>query len=245
MYLRRIAPLPMAVALLGLLVGCGQNHDPVITSLTATPDATVRPLETVLLAVSATDEDSDSLAFTWNATVGTLSATTGETVTWTAPDGAATGTVTVACSDGQGGTDAASKDVSSRAWNRSAMDGETPDSTYLLNPGTTEATFVFELDGDPFPAGSIVDSVFITTDFEPTEQLQHEQFNVWVVSPSGTQKLIYDGYDLILLDVYDLRLTPTFAGEPAEGAWKLRVTRVNQGVEGFFAACDLEVFYHY
>jgi hypothetical protein len=243
---KRIAPLLAAVVLLGLVVGCGtQNHDPVITALTATPDATVRPLETVVLAVTATDEDTDSLAFAWSATAGTLSATTGENVTWTAPDGAVTGTVTVACSDGRGGEDAASKDVSSRAWLRYDMDGTTADSTYLPNPGTTEAVFVFELDSDPFPVGSIVDSVFLTTDFEPAAELQLEQFNVWVVSPSGTQRLIYDGYDLTELDVYDLRIT-VFAGEPAPGTWKLRITRERQGgVEGYADECILQVYYHY
>ncbi|MBN2538092.1 hypothetical protein JXB37_07450, partial [candidate division WOR-3 bacterium] len=192
---KRIAPL-LAVAaagLVGLLFGCGElNHDPVITSLTATPDTTVRPGAVIVLAVSATDVDDDSLAFSWSATAGTLSATTGESVEWTAPDSATAGTVTVACSDGQGGEDSAFKAVNSRAWLEFDMDGYTPDSTHLANPGLTEAEFTFELDGDPFPPGSVADSVFITTDFVP-DTLALEGFDVWVVSPTGTASLIYDG----------------------------------------------------
>jgi hypothetical protein len=243
---KRIAPLMVVVGLAALLTGCTEtaNHNPIITSLTADPTGTVRPGAAVVLTVVATDEDSDSLAFTWTATVGILSSTAGETVTWTAPNGEATGTVTVACSDGQGGEDTAFTAVNSRAWNNYNIDGYTSDSTYLNNPGTSEVTFEFELDSDTFPTGAIAESVFVTTDFEPIDTLGLEQFSVWVVSPSGITSLIYDGFNMTDLDVDDLRIRD-FEGQSAVGAWKLRITRTYQGVEGYADQCGLTVYYHW
>ncbi|MEO0081118.1 MAG: hypothetical protein ABIL25_02350 [candidate division WOR-3 bacterium] len=246
MSLKRIRPLLLVASLVALLAGCSQprNHNPVISSLTATPDGTVRPGTAVAISVSAADEDGDVLEFTWSATTGTLSATRGETVTWTAPNGAASGTVTVVCRDGRGGEDVATRNVSSRAWYSFNMDGYTPESTYLANPGTSETTFEFELDGDPFPSGAIVDSAFVTTDFEPLDELELEQFNVWVVTPTGTRVLIYDGFNLTNLAVDEMAL-PGIAGESAEGPWRLRVTREAKGIEGYADECCLTVFYHY
>jgi hypothetical protein len=243
-----VARLLVVAGLIGLLTGCDEgvlNHNPIINSLTATPDTTVRPGETVALAVSATDEDNDSLAFVWSVTAGALSANIGQNVVWTAPLGSTSGTVSVACSDGQGGTDTAYKAVNARAWEHFDLDGFTPDSSGLLNPGTTEMVFLFEFKTDgPFPANALVDSIFVTTDFMPQDSLEREWFNVWVVSPSGTLVLIYDGFNLTHLNVDDLIL-PEFVNEPADGVWKLRVTRQNAGTEGYAEECGLTIHYRF
>jgi len=152
-------------------------------------------------------------------------------------------TITAACSDGQGGTDTAYHDIATRVWYVFDLDGYTPDSTPLANPGTSEAVFTFEADG-PFPPGAIAESVLVTTDFVPEDSLRLEIFNVWVVSPSGTEELIYDGFNLLHLLVDDLGLY-SFVGEPADGTWKLRVTRENSGVEGYADQCGLTVFYRW
>ncbi len=247
MSLKRIGPLALAVAIVGLMVGCGEqiNHDPVIQSITATPDSPVRPEQTVTLTVTATDEDGDELTFTWNTTVGQLSATTGETVVWTAPNGAANGTVTVVCDDDHGGQAQASKAVSSIAWQYGYgdIDGETADSSYIRNPGTTETVFVM----DPevaIPSGAVIDSAFVNTYFDPVDELELEQFYVWAVSPAGTQVLLYDGFNLTNLEVDDFRLAGT-EGQTAEGTWKIKVERQTKGVEGCIEDCELEIYFHY
>lgn len=244
MSLKRIGPLLVAAALVSLL-GCSQtrNHDPIIGSISATPDGTVRPGDQIVLSISATDEDGDELTFSWSATAGTLSASTGDRVTWTAPSGAATAAISVTCSDGQGGEDTKTKNVTTRDWYYDNMDGATSESTYLANPGTAEAAFTFEMD-EPFPAGAVVESAFVTTDFEPLDELELEQFNVWAVSPSGTRVLIYDGFNLTTLDVDDLALD-AFQDESAEGTWKLRITRQAKGIEGYADECEMTVYYRY
>jgi len=245
MNLRRIGPLALAVAIVGLLLGCSNkvNHDPVIESLSATPDAPVQPGSAVTLTVAASDPDGDQLSYEWSATAGTLSASTGTSVTWTAPNDAAFATVTVTVRDDAEGADVETKTVSARAWMRNDVFAYSPDSTYLANPGTSEAVFEFDFDA-PFPSGARIDSAFITTDFEPLDELETEVFSVWVVSPTGTPVLVYDGFNLITLDVDDFKLTG-IADELADGTWKLRVTRQAKGIEGYADECELTVFYRY
>jgi len=245
MILRRFGPLALAVAIVGLLLGCSNtvNHDPVIESISATPDAPVQPGSVVALTVTASDPDGDPLTCEWSATAGILSANTGTSVTWTAPNDAATATITVTCTDGNEGTDVETKTVSARAWMRNDVFAYTPDSTYLANPGTSEGVFEFDFD-ETFPSGALIDSALITTDFEPLDELEMEVFNVWVVSPAGSAVLVYDGFNLVTLDVDDFFLAG-IAGEPAEGTWKLRVTRSAKGVEGYADECELTVFYRY
>ena len=247
MGLKQTVPLlAVVVAATLLLPGCSGdklNAPPVIGSIAASPDRVMRAGEKVTLTVSATDKDGDLLAFTWSASAGTLSATSGETVVWTAPDPAADAVISVICGDGHGGEDNANRSIAMRAWLYGDMDGATPESTYLRNPGTSEAVFYFEMD-DLFPEGAIVESAFVTTDFEPIDELEYEVFNVWAVSPSGTTVLLYDGFNLTNLNVDDFSLN-RFAGETAEGNWKIRVTRNAKGVEGYADECDMTVYYRY
>ncbi|GFP33928.1 hypothetical protein HKBW3S42_02267, partial [Candidatus Hakubella thermalkaliphila] len=73
---------------------------PVIVSLEAPSVVAIN--EIVSLTSSATDEDGDTLTYTWQAEAGTISGE-GSTVTYTAPKTAGTYTLTVSVSDGRGG----------------------------------------------------------------------------------------------------------------------------------------------
>lgn len=108
---KRILFLVMALAAMMILAGCGQiipnpnNHAPEF----ATTEPTSQTLEvqvggTVDFSVEATDADNDNLSYVWTKTTGTLSATTGTDVTWTAPAQAGTATVTVKVTDGKATT---------------------------------------------------------------------------------------------------------------------------------------------
>ena len=242
MSLRRIGPLALVVAIVGLLIGCGgTNHNPVIESLTATPAGPVRPGETIALNVTATDEDGDQLTFTWSASVGQLSSTSGANVIWTAPNEAAVCTVEVVCDDGNNGEATANKTLEAQAWQHTEVDGASPDSVHIPNPGTIEADFTME---EVIPAGALIDSALVTTDFDPAESLETEEFNVWVISPAGTAVPVYDGVNLLNLEVDDFLLTGT-ENQTAEGTWKLKIERLGQGVEGYADVCELEVYYRY
>jgi len=82
--------------------GGTQNRAPVVSSITVTfGNPTVN--SSITLTCNATDADGDTLTYSWATTNGTLSATTGQTVTWTAPSSQGTHTVTVNVFDGKGG----------------------------------------------------------------------------------------------------------------------------------------------
>jgi hypothetical protein len=74
-----------------------------VTSVTSSPVRVPRGGQATLRAV-ATDPDSDSVTYDWAAVAGgTLSAATGQQVTWTAPATAGSYLIAVLCDDGKGG----------------------------------------------------------------------------------------------------------------------------------------------
>lgn len=92
----------------GLVVlGCKQtahpNHAPIITALDlpseidASVDATV--------SCTASDPDTDALAYNWTCTAGEFQSTTGSAVVWTAPESSGTVTMTVTVRDDSGAAD--------------------------------------------------------------------------------------------------------------------------------------------
>jgi hypothetical protein len=90
------------------------NHNPAISSLTATPASVVTGANSTIRC-TASDPDGDALTYSWTITGGSISGT-GSTVTWTAPSTAGTFYITVIVSDGKGGT--ATRSVSITATNR-------------------------------------------------------------------------------------------------------------------------------
>jgi hypothetical protein len=81
-----------------IILGCGENTAPFIDDLMI-PDE-VKAGDSVQLEVVAHDLDGNTLTYTWEVDRGQLSSTTGRTVTWTAPNGVKSVTVTVLVSDG-------------------------------------------------------------------------------------------------------------------------------------------------
>ena len=242
-----IAPALLAVLFCGtmLTVGCSKkNTAPVFSSFTATPsDSVLMPSSVVTLKVAATDEDNDSLTFTWSKSAGTMPVTYGDSAVWTAPNAAQVCTVSVKCSDGTADIDT-SHVVRVRAWLSGDLDGFTPDSTYLPNVGTTEIPFTWDVD-DPFPPGAKVDSMLLTMTFDDSDSLEMEQFNVYLVSPAGTEVLLYDGVELTTLDLEQYAV-PGFAGEVVTGTWELKFVRNNPtGRNGVVESCDLDMTYKY
>jgi hypothetical protein len=239
----RIAPLALALLMVGgliLVAGCNQpNHDPVITAVNATPSDHVELGGTVNLSVVATDEDNDPLTFAWQAAGGTLSASTGTSVVWTAPNTEGSYSVTVSATDGREGLATMDRGlIAYQIWHASDMQGFTADTTYLPANATTYIPFVLE---DPMPNGALIDSMFVTTDLEPDGE--YENFRIWIVSPGGTEVLIYDGLNGEP-DVDDFQI-PAVKGETAKGDWRLKVTRGASTVERYADECSIEVHYRY
>lgn len=241
-----IAPVLLAVLICGtmLTVGCQKkNSEPVFSSFIAIPnDSVVMPTAVVRFRVAATDADNDDLTFTWSKSGGTILAD-GDSAMWTAPSAAAICTVSVKCSDGTAEIDT-SRIVRVRGWMGSSVDGLTPDSTYLPNVGTTEISFTWDT-STPIPPGALVDSMMITLSFDDTDTLELEQFQVYLISPAGTQVTLYDGVEQLVLDLsmYDV---DGFADEAVAGTWKLKFVRNNpSGYNGIVEECDLDINYRY
>lgn len=98
-----------------------QKIAPVIQSLTANPTQILKADQVISLNVEAFDENGDTISYTWSATMGLLSSTKGELVTWTAlkPDGVTpeepgVAVIQLFISDGKGGTDKADINIQIR-----------------------------------------------------------------------------------------------------------------------------------
>ena len=93
-----------------LVVRCAkQNHNPVISLLNAPSSVSVDGSAT--LSCNASDPDGDSLTYDWTCTEGSLSSSSGSSVTWTAPGASGSATVTVSVHDDRGGADSRSKTI--------------------------------------------------------------------------------------------------------------------------------------
>jgi hypothetical protein len=240
MNLRQIAVLACTFLAGGLILvpGCGKtNHAPEIIGITAAPSDSVPVGGSIKLAVTATDADDDVLTFAWQATGGMLSAAAGDSAEWTAT-AAGSFTITVTCRDGNDGVDTATKAV--RAYQTGLFEsarGATSDSTYL----PAAATFIpFRLDED-VPDGVLIDSAFASIDLEP--DTVGEFFRIWVVSPGGSEVLVYDG----LNDEPDMEdvLLQGIKGETAKGSWQLKVVRDNSSIARYARECSIDIHYCY
>lgn len=84
-----------------VMLGCTTtNQSPSITELSATPSS-VAVGGTSVLKVTATDADEDPITFAWQSAAGSLSATSGDSVTWTAPSVEGAYSVSVTADDGR------------------------------------------------------------------------------------------------------------------------------------------------
>lgn len=87
------------------------NNPPIISSINVLDSNIAAASGTTTMTCNATDADGDTLSYTWSATAGSLSSTTANPTTLTAP--AASGTVTVTCvvDDSMGGTDSQTTNI--------------------------------------------------------------------------------------------------------------------------------------
>jgi hypothetical protein len=106
--MKRLAIIGFISALFFPLYGCGinpvdnssgiVNNPPVIISMTATPES-VDAGESVELVCEASDDNGDAINFSWYCESGMFSATTGSSVSWTAPSAAGSYFIVVMISD--------------------------------------------------------------------------------------------------------------------------------------------------
>ena len=211
------------------------------TGLTAIPDDPVVPRGSVIaLTVAAGDETGDPLTFTWSAGAGLLSASTGDSVSWTAPEALGSCTIAVTCTDGRHVVDTAYV-AGVRAWHGVSSDvGMSPDSLLVPRVGTAVETFDLT---DDIPPGSLLDSAKVTALFRP-DTLDGSRAEVWVTSPSGTEVKVWDrrtGH----IEIDEVALG-ALTGETPRGVWRLTVTRDDPtGPDGWLDEFGLSLDYRY
>ena len=146
-YLVTVGIVAAAVVLSILFYTMLADHRPVITRLTAEPEA-VPPLGNCQIVCNATDPDGDELSYGWSATGGGIFGE-GAAVTWTAPDSEGSYNVTVIVIDDLGGEATDDVTVIVRA-NRSPTIGSlVADSAWTTPSGSLQVMCTAsDLDGD-------------------------------------------------------------------------------------------------
>jgi len=99
----KLAILALFITTLVIFSGCTTppiNHPPTIISLTANPQSPIEVNQSTVITCLATDQDGDTLTYTWTKTGGTITGS-GSTITWTAPAISGTHTITCTVSDGE------------------------------------------------------------------------------------------------------------------------------------------------
>ena len=139
-------PALVAITILAfLLVSCPDpvlsNQSPSIDSI-STGGSTATLGEVKTLTAVASDPDGDTLSYSWDATGGSFSSTTGQTVNWTAPDSPGTIGITLSISDGRNPTVSHSVSITVTIPNapiQSFVAESRPESALLswINPGTS------------------------------------------------------------------------------------------------------------
>lgn len=112
--------------------------NPVIKSLTANPTSLSQPGQSISIQVDAYDPKGESLRYTWSATGGTLSTTTGTLVNWKSPNVPATYTVLVLITNDSGGTAAGNLNIQVNSDGSSTVSNSTINNSGSSGTGSNQ-----------------------------------------------------------------------------------------------------------
>jgi len=130
-----------------VVVSAATNRPPQIASISG-PDS-IEAGGSCELTCNASDPDGDTLGYTWSCNVGGLSGTTGQTVTWYAPDSAVGAVVTVIVTDSSlADTASISIGVKPVANRPPVIDSISGPSSVPANGNTSLTCFATDPDGD-------------------------------------------------------------------------------------------------
>ncbi|GFP23621.1 hypothetical protein HKBW3S09_01086 [Candidatus Hakubella thermalkaliphila] len=203
----------LLIASVGVYLFLTRNKAPVIVSLEAPSVVAIN--EIVSLTSSATDEDGDTLTYTWQAEAGTISGE-GSTVTYTAPKTAGTYALTVSVSDGRGGRAKQSINIEVLLLWQKTYGGKDLDRAFSIQQ-TKDGGYIVAGYTESFGAG---DSDFYILKLDPTGKVLWEktyggEYYDWASSIQQTKDggYIVAGYTTSFgagdLDFYILKLDPT------------------------------------
>jgi hypothetical protein len=219
-----------------ILIACQkENKQPVIASVTANPDS-VTPGQGTTLTVDASDPDGDELTYTWSATSGTLSSTTGSSVIWTAPTAIGSYTITVKAEDPGELSDEASKIIKVY---QSTVYGYTEGVVY---PGLPiyDSTWTFStISLTGAPTNAVIDSIQVATNI--THNYPSDLF-IALEGPDLTDVTLWDNtYPGGIEGV----TTTAFNGKGVNGNWTLWIFDEYPIDEGTLNSWGIGIYWHY
>jgi hypothetical protein len=217
-----------------IIVACKKNEPPVINSVTANPDS-VTPGQATTLTVNADDPDGDVLTYTWAATSGTLSSTSGSSVTWTAPVVIGNYTITVTAEDPGGLKDEASRTIKVYQ----TVYGYTEGQANLVLP-IYDSTWTYCTIGIAgAPAAAVIDSIHVGVDITHTYP---SDLYIVLRSPDTTDLVLWDNdYPGGIAGA----TTTFFNGKPVNGDWTLWIFDEVPGDVGTLNSWAIGIFWHY
>ena len=231
--MKKFLPLIALVILMGY-IGCGgENHPPVINDITFN-QTDIYPQDNVICTVDATDEDEDPLTFTWSATGGSFSSTTGETVTWTAPSDTGDYTITVEAKDEGDATDTYSETVTVKSLQGSIYEENLNDVPIYDFQWSQSQINVTEA-----PANAEVDSITVTTNID------HSYVgDLWILfeAPDSTVCTLWD-YNQYPAAGYQTITTDLLQGRDVNGRWRLWIHDGYAGDEGYLRDWNITIYY--
>lgn len=122
---------------IGILLSQTPNTAPTTPTITRTKTGTLAAGETDTLTASSTDAESDPITYSWTTSAGTLSASTGSSVTFTGPSGSSPVTATISCTSSDGSLTSAAGTINIDV--AATIDTTPPVITVSGSPTTTVA----------------------------------------------------------------------------------------------------------
>jgi hypothetical protein len=242
----------LLLAGLVLMAGCPKKKTMPTVTISA-PTGSVELMAGEFVNFTATLDNPDNVKTTveWTAAGGTLAPDTGLAVKWTAPADSGHFTIyAVASGEGLTDKDTASKAALVRTWARgdAEIDNIGP-VTIPAAPSTTTIGDTFpDPDGDPVPAGALVDSAIVENvdiSFDGGSPDSTPNMNVWVQSPDGTQSKIWDETQgAFPADGVPFGSLVAFKDKTVTGVWSLIVTttETNQ-IPGTIDDFDVHIYF--
>jgi hypothetical protein len=243
----------LALTGLVLLAGCPKKKTaPTIAISSVTPDTVVFVGDSALFVAEVTDPDDVEFTLKWTATGGTFNCDTAEQARWRTPADSGVFKVSVVVTGSDDNMkDTASKNMHVRKWLRgeAEIDNIGPESIPAAM-GTTIMSDTFpDPNGDPVPAGALVDSVVannVDITFGGGSPDSTPAMNIWIQSPDGTQFKIWDAAQSGSPQGVPFGPFGTFKDKAVTGVWSLIVTTTeNAPIPGSIEDFDLEIFFRW
>ena len=245
----------MLLALVGLvfLTGCpGKKTAPTVVISSVTPDTVLFVGDSALFVADVTNPDDVTFSLKWMATAGTFNSTTAEQVWWYTPADSGVSKISVVVTGSDDNTkDTASKNMHVRKWlyGEAEVDNIGPMDIPVAIGTTIMADTFPDPDGDPVPAGALIDSVVaenVDITYGSGNPDSTPAMNIWIQSPTGTQVKIWDETQSSSPQGIPFGPYGTFKGEAAAGVWSLIVTTTQVSpILGTIDDFDLTIYFHW